>query len=456
MPDRVETSLGSLEFFDGLPQPETVTSTFDNLDLLRGVEAFLTCVPGASIVAMRNGLRSLGWRSGSHDVFLFDKLLDSASIYLTGNTETAYGTTFLDLSDGPIVVESPPNCLNVVDDFWFRYVTDMGNAGPDRGQGGKYLFLPPGFTGAVPGDYFVFTSRTFSNWAVFRALDGPEALKTIRIYPLADAADPAPNNFISISGKAHCTVHANDYSFFEEIDQFIQEEPVDALDPETRGLLAAIGIKKGEPLAPDKRMRSLLVEAAAIGSATARSLAFKPRDPAAYYYPGSSWKRCFIGGSHEFLANGARLLDARTVLHYMATIITPAMVIEMPGIGSQYAYTAEDGAGQWLDGAKTYRMTLPKDVPAKNFWSVVVYDTQTRSLLQTDDPFPSLNNVSGAVEVNPDGSTDLYFGPVVPEGRAGNWIQTLPGKSWFTIFRLYGPLEAWFDQSWRPGEIELV
>jgi hypothetical protein len=201
-------------------------------------------------------------------------------------------------------------------------------------------------------------------------------------------------------------------------------------------------------------MRELLVEAAAIGNATARAIAFKPRDPRLFFYPDSSWKMAWIGGSSEFLAEGARLLDGRTLFFYLATGISPAMVASPPGVGSRYAWTAEDGEGAWLDGARRYRLRLPPDIPAKNFWSVAVYDTQTRSLLQTDDPYPSLTILTGTVRQSPDGSTDVYFGPAPPEGRESNWIQTVAGKGWFTILRLYGPLEPWFDKTWRPGEIE--
>ena len=232
-----------MEFFDGLPQSATVTTLFDNLDLIRGVEAFLTCIPGASLVAMRSGFRSLGV-DGSQKILVFDKLRDSAPIYLTGNTETIYGTAFLDLSDGPMVIESPPNCLNFVDDFWMRFVSDMGNAGRDKGQGGKYLFLPPGYDGDVPDGYFVSASRTLTNWVVFRALDGYEALTTVRIYPLDTADDPPPNEFISGSGVAHNSVHANNYTFFEGIDQFVHEEPLEALEPELRGLLASMASRR--------------------------------------------------------------------------------------------------------------------------------------------------------------------------------------------------------------------
>ena len=197
----------------------------------------------------------------------------------------------------------------------------------------------------------------------------------------------------------------------------------------------------------------LLVEAAAIGNATARAITFKPRDPRLFYYPDSSWKMAWIANNVAFLADGARLSDGRTLFHYIATGISPAMAAAPPGVGSRYAWTAEDVDGTWLDGAKHYCLRLPPDIPARNFWSVAVYDTQTRSLLQTDDPYPSLSSLTGTVRQNPDGATNVYFGPEPPEGLKSNWIQTIPGKGWFTILRLYGPLEPWFDKTWRPGDI---
>ena len=185
-PDTLETPFGMMEFFDGVPLPETAERAYDALDLLRGVDVFLNCMPGASMLAMRNGLRSIGARSNV--IACTDPRSTSAPVVLTANTETTYGTTFLDLeTDGPTVIECPPNSLSFVDDLWQRYVADMGNAGPDRGQGGKYLFLPPGHDGEVPDGYFVFPSPTYSNWVVIRALDGLDALLTTRIYPLAAA-----------------------------------------------------------------------------------------------------------------------------------------------------------------------------------------------------------------------------------------------------------------------------
>jgi hypothetical protein len=263
--------------------------------------------------------------------------------------------------------------------------------------------------------------------------------------------------FINGSGLYFNTIHRTDYHFYEEINRVIQEEPADATDPEILGQLAAIGIVKGKPFAPDARMKKILTDAAAIGNATARAVSFRPRDPATYFYPGESgWYTPFVGGSHEFLQNNAVLLDARTSFFYLATGISPAMAVKMVGSGSQYAVMAVDKAKNYLDGGKTYRLHLPPNIPVKQFWSLIPYDTQTRSVLQTDHRDAALSSESGTVKANPDGSVDVYFGPTAPVGKESNWIQTMPGKSWFTMLRLYGATEPWFDKTWRPGEFELI
>jgi hypothetical protein len=461
-PDKVETRLGTLKFFDGLPDHETVQKVYDNLDFMRGVEVFLNAMSGASLVAMRHGYRTIGAVDGT--VAIFETLLDSKSLWLTPNTETVYAASWLDLKNGPVVVESPPNTLGIVDDFWFRYVTDLGNAGPDKGKGGKFLFLPPGYTGDVPEGYFVFKSATYGNWFATRGFvvngDTKPAVenfkKHLRIYPLAKAANPPETKFINVSGNAHNTIHANDYRFYEEINELVQEEPNEAIDPETLGRLAAIGIEKGKPFAPDARMKKILSEAAVVGNATARSILYANRDKDIFFYPNSFWEVGILGGNHEFLRNGVRLLDARTRMFYYATGITPAMVAKMVGVGSQYLINSHDAQGNYFDGGKNYKLRIPANPPVKTFWSIVLYDPQTRSLLQTDQQFPSIGSQQKGLQTNADGSVDVYFGPKAPAGKENNWVQTLPGKGWNTVLRLYGPLEPYFDKTWQPGEIELV
>ncbi len=458
-PDEADTRIGTLKFFDGLPKAGTVEKVYDHLDFMRGVRAFLDTVPAASMVAMRDGMRDVGAVDGA--VVIFEDLMDSRTLFLTANTESIYACSWLDLKDGPVVIESPPNTLGIINDFWFRYVGDLGNAGPDKGKGGKYLILPPGYDGDVPQGYHVLRSQTFGNMFITRGflVDGDpkpgvaSMKKHMRIHPLAKAGNPPKQEFINGSGRAFNTIHANDLNFYEEVNEVVQAEPAASCDPEVLGLLAAIGIEKGEPFAPDARMKAILTDAAAVGNATARAIVYRTRDPRAYIYEESAWKTGFIGGSHEFALDGVRLLDARTMFYYYATFVTPAMAAHRVGVGSQYAGAMVDADGQPLDGGKTYRLRMPPDAPAKDFWSVVLYDNQTRSMLQTDQPFPSLNSQRG-VKANEDGSTDIYFGPKAPEGKESNWIQTVPGKGYSVILRLYGPLEPWFDKTWRPGEIQ--
>jgi hypothetical protein len=467
-PDSVETRIGTLKFFDGFPTKETTQKVYDNLDFQRGIEAFLSFVPAASIEGMHRGMVEMG-ATHSNQVVLLEQLLDSSPLFLTGNTDTVYASVILDLEkDGPTVVEIPPRCgPGTVNDAFFRFVVDMGAPGPDKGKGGKYLILPPGYKDKAPSGYFVAQSPSYVNWLVLRGflVDGkPDAASKnfkdgLKVYPLARAKNPPAMQFINGSEKAFNTIHANNYLFYEELATVIAKEPVDFIDPELRGLATSIGIRKDKPFSPDARMKGILSESVAVANATARAISFQTRDPEAYYYEKSRWKAAFVGGDYKWLIDGGiggRNLDARTLFFYQATVNTPAMVLKIPGVGSQYAYTEQDADGNYFDGSKNYRLRIPPNVPAKDFWSVVVYDPQTRSELQTSQPFPSKNNKRNPLVANADGSVDIYFGPKPPADKEPNWIQSVPGKGWYTILRLYGPLEPWFDKTWRPGEIELV
>jgi hypothetical protein len=463
-PDSVETRLGTLKFFDGYPDEATVEKAYDNLDFMRGVDAFLNAMPGGSTEGIRVGFASQG-ADNNQTVLIMEDLMDSKSLFLTPNTESIYNLMWLDTKDGPLVLETPPNVLGVIDDHWFQYVTDFGRVGPDKNKGGKFLLLPPDFKGEVPEGYFVLRSKTYGNLVFWRGFleDGStkpaveNSKKFAKVYRLADAKNPPPMKFINVSGKAFNTIGANTFRFYEDVNNLVQYEPNEAYSPEILGTLAAIGIEKGKAFAPDARMKKILTEAAAVGNATARAIVFKSRQKDAYYYPNSAWFTCFIGGSYEFLSQpGVRDLDARVHMLYYATGITPAMALKIVGLGSQYAAAATDSEGKPLDGSKTYKIHLPPNIPAKDFWSFVVYDNQTRSELQTDQQFPSISSEQKGVVVNPDTSVDVWFGPTAPRGHKSNWVQTVPGKGWNVLFRLYGPGQSWFDKTWKPGEFELV
>jgi hypothetical protein len=467
-PEAVETRLGTLNFFDGVPTQETADKVMENLLFLRGIETFLNGIPAASIEGIRRGMVSVG-ATESHHLVITDKLMDSNPLFLTPNTDTVYAFNFFDLEKtGPLVIEVPEGSgPGTVNDAYFRFVVDMGAVGPDRGKGGKYLILPPGYEGDDPKGYFIARSPSYINIFVLRGflVDGkPDAAtkmfsEGIKIYPLAQEDNPPAMVIISGSGISYNTIHANDFTFYEELAHVLNKEPIDFIDPELRGLFASIGLQKGKPFNPGPSSKKTLTEAVAVGNATARAIAFRTPYEEAYLYENSTWQSGFIGEDYQWLKDegkGGRFLDARTLFFYIATVNTPAMVMKMVGLGSQYAGAMRDSKGNAFDGGKNYKLEIPSNVPAKDFWSLVVYDTQTRSELQTNNPFPSLNNKRDNLDENPDGSVTVYFGPKAPKGKERNWIETVPRKSWFVLLRLYGPLEPWFDKSWRPGEIECL
>ncbi|WP_223146285.1 DUF1254 domain-containing protein [Pusillimonas sp. ANT_WB101] len=465
MPDQVDTPIGELKFFDGVPTDATIDKVYDNLDRMRGVQAYLNNQGAASIYAMRMGNAGIG-ANASNVVTITEQLLKSESLYLTGNTSTLYALSYLDLAaDGALVVELPPGILGFLDDAWFRYIENMGLPGPDKGQGGKYLLLPPGYAGEVPDGYFVVKMPTNHNLMFLRgsiAKGLAPAVANIKsglkVYPLSKASNPPATEFVDMSGKSYNTVVTRGLSFYEGLNQVVQEEPIDAIGPEMRGTLAAIGIVKGQPFKPDARMQKLLTEAATIGAATARAITYQPRIDGVEIYPDthSAWSVGYANKNTSFEADGAMNLDARVLFLYNATGVTPAMATTRAGAGSDYGIAYLDANKKAFDGSKTYKLHLPPNVPVNDFWAVTVYDTQTRSLLQTDQPFPTVGSQDKGFEKNEDGSYDVYFAPKAPQGKEGNWLQTVPGKSWFTILRMYGPLEPWINKTWRPSEIELV
>jgi hypothetical protein len=501
-PDKVDTRIGTLEFKDGMPSKSTLDKVFDNLDFTYAFRAFVDTMQGVSIRAIDKGLQSVGVKH--NEVIVFSELMDAKSLFLTANADTVYTFGVLDLTKGPMVLEVPPKLLGAIDDYWFRWVVDIGLPGADRGEGGKYLILPPGYDGPLPeGGFFIARARTtcvvwFGRLFLENKNDPKPVAETIRkftkIYPyeaggfgtpiaeflagkarLARITPPPPTVFHEGSGKVMNTVPPSDFSYYEMLNEVVQQEPATSLDPELMGPLAAIGIIKGKPFAPDPRMKKILTEALKVANATSRTLLMNPRDPSWFYYPGSAWwNYLFVTGyqfetpiplitregAKPFPPTGYRTLDARTNFFYGITGITPGMAMRLTGIGSQYLLATMDANKQYFDGAKTYKVTLPKGIPEANFWSLTLYDTQTRSMLDTPQRYPragSQSYPSPAAEPNADGSTTVYFSPKQPAGiKRGNWIQTMPDKGWFVILRLYSPLEPFFTKQWRPTEVEFV
>ena len=468
-PDKVETRIGTLDFKDGAPSKATLDKVYDDLDFAQAQRAFANTFQGVSIQAVRKGLQSVGVKD--NEAIIFSELMDAKSLWLTTNADTIYVVGGLDLTKGPMVLETAPGFLGAINDYWFRWVIDIGLPGPDRGEGGKYLIVPPGYDGPLPeGGFAIARART--NYVVWFARsflanhnDPKPVADTIRkftkIYPydaggvgtpiaeflsgkapLGRISPPTPAVFHDASGKVMNTIPPNDFSFFELLNEIVQQEPATSLDPELMGPIAAIGIVKGKPFAPDARMKKILTEAVASANATSRSLFMNPRDPSWFYYPGSAWFNPLFVSGYEFETpiplitkegvkpfppTGYRQLDARRWYFYGVTAITPAMAMRVTGIGSQYLFAMLDADKNYFDGGKTYKVTLPKGIPEANFWSLTLYDNQSRSMLDTPQRYPRAGSQSyptPAAESNPDdGSTTVYFGPTQPVGvKPGNWI----------------------------------
>lgn len=497
----VESHIGTLEFRDGAPSADTATAVYDNLDFTYAFRAFTDTFKGVSMQALLEGFEAAGIKD--NEVLMFSELMDSQSLFLTANADTVYYLGFVDLSGGPMVVETPPGALGTFDDMWFRWVIDFGRPGPDRGEGGKYLLVGPGHEGYVPEDGFYIahsgTDRVIMLGRSFLTDDDPaptvKVVKdNLKIYPyepggvglpiaryleggieLSPNAEPKAPVYHEGTGLAMNTIPPNDYSYYEMLDRLVQSQPATVIDPELMGPIAAIGIRKGEDFAPDERMKGILEEAVKVANATGRVLGFAPRDPEWFWYENSQWWNPLFQGGYDFetplpeITDGAakphpptgyKQNDARTSFFYNATGITPAMAMRLTGIGSQYLFAAKDGSGDYFDGAKTYKVTLPEGIPAEAFWSLTLYDNQTRSMLKTPQKYPragSQNYPTPKAEAAEDGATTVWFAPDQPDGVArGNWIQTDPDKGWIVLLRLYSPMPGFFDKSWQLSEVTPV
>jgi hypothetical protein len=439
-------------------------------------------------------INTLGMKTGSEKVFgagynvlpIWKERLDAKTLVTTPNSDVIYAMSYVDLGkDGPLAFDAPPQLQGIFLDFWQRpiegpkiggkaFYGDVGFFGPDGGKGGKFLLLPPGYSGNVPNGYFVFRSRTNNVFIFLRAFyQDPKNLtpavslvEKTKIYPLNGEASAKPMQFPDASGVPANMLPASDSSAFDQLKQLIDSENSDIADSDWLGMMATLGIVKGQPFAPNDSARKMLNDAAQTGYKMSRVIGTKDSINGRSYlvYPDRRWLNPLADGTPSNpsgpmdmawnrLVPGYMDLDARIWFFTDYYSISPGMISQTPGMGAKYMIAFTDSQGTPLSGGSNYRITLPPNIPAANFWSVTLYEAENASGLANGQQFPSLGLRDKPVQ-SADGSTELFLGPKAPAGKEANWLATVPGKGYFAILRLYGPKEAAIDKSWIPGDIE--
>jgi hypothetical protein len=463
-PDRVESRLGTLKYELGFPTPETTQTLFDEMDFQRAVQCYLWAYPAVSfesirVVSKRDlGIDYLDWG-------IADNFVDPQSVWLTANDTTIYAYVNIDLSEGPVVVEIPPGAIvGLLDDFWQRSLADVGLPGPDAGNGGKFLLLPPGYDGEVPPSGYYTLQATMNNHnllvrGIIVGNDVPDAVERVRgtkAYPWREREDPTPNKFVSISGKLIDTTPPEGLEFWARLASVIDNNPVQEHDRFFMAMLKPLGIEKGKPFDPDSRQTAILEEAGALGDAMARNVMFEAtqRTNPAKPFPGTQWDWVFLVKPSQEAENYSQL-DERLQYTYGAIYLSPALGVMKPGPGTNYMQTFKDKDGEHFDGARSYSLHIPPNPPAAAFWSLTLYDAATRSMVHnaTND---AARSGYDDLKTNADGSLDFSFGPKSTEGSESHWIETVPGRGYYLMFRLYSPTAPLYDGTWTLPDVEPV
>lgn len=447
------------------PTDETAQAAYDEADLNRAIQAYKFFYPTVSGAAIVKGNEQIG--VVPNKVF---GILDCApeQLVFTANSDTPYGPLMLDLSVGPLVVELAPGPLIVCSmDINQRWVADMGLPGPDGGKGGKHLLLPPDYQGDVPASGY-YIHKASSNRQIIGARSLPvngdvpgakERLKTIKVYPLNKTADWTEPQWLDVTGKAQDTTPVaweNNIQFWEVLHKTIEVEPLYVGYHNYYGELAALGIEKGKPFNPDARLKDILETAARKANAQMRVQSFGDRRPDRIVWKDRQWQWASLRFEDGDFNTASRLdTEAREKWFYQAIGASPAMFRRDTYAGSLYWLGLRDKAGAYLNGGMSYKLSVPLPVPGKLFWSVTVYDIDSRSQILTAQKKAALRSLFELKNLSGN-SAELYFGPSAPKGKEGQWIQTIPNKGWFTYFRIYGPEAAAFDGSWKPGDFEAI
>ena len=475
-------ALAASPMSENRPTPQSARTLMDELLFQRATQTYLWALPLINTLGMKEGSEKI-FGAGYNVLPVWKKRLDARTLVTTPNSDVIYAMSYVDLGkDGPLVFEAPPNLQGILMDFWQRpipvdggkFAGDVGLPGPDAGKGGKFLLLPPGYTGEVPADHYVYRSSTNNVFIFLRAFYQDPAnltpavalIEQSKIYPLNGKAMAKPMVFPDASGVPADLLPVSDGRAFDQLKRLVDSEGSHLADPDSLGMLAALGIVKGQPFAPDARSRAILDAAARTAYKMSRVIGFKEEvsGRSLRMYPDRRWVNPMADATAEKPAGPFDLgwrradggyLDIDTRIWFFTDYysVSPGMLSQVPGKGAKYMIAFTDANGVDLSGGSDYRLTLPADIPAANFWSVTLYEAENGSGLANGQPFPSLGSRDKPAK-NKDGTTDIHLGPEAPKGKERNWLATVPGKGYFVILRLYGPTEAALDNSWKPGDIQ--
>jgi hypothetical protein len=451
-----------------LPQQEA-EALRDDLYYQRAIFAYQTMLPVLNTIGMRDGSEAV-FGQGYNILPIWKDRMDSRTWVPTPNADVIYSMSYLDLKEtGPLVVAAPPNVIGMFTDFLQRTITDVGLIGPDRARGGLYLLLPPDYGDKIPQGYFAYKSRTYNVFLFFRTImakgdNGPDPKPAVaraeqtRVYPLwTPEKDVKPMQFPNASGKRINMMYPTDNAFWTKLKAFVDYEPVSAIDPELRGVLASIGIIKGQPFNPTAKQQELLQKAVTTAPKIILALRQLGRsDRRDLYYKDRHYQNTWAGATAGWMQDSYLDVNQRMSYFQVAYSSAPAMVMRTLDAGSKYPFTTQDANGDFLNGSNTYKLHLPPNPPAKLFWAVTAYNITDGTMVEAPQLMPSINGYN-KVATNSDGSVDLSFAPQKPgDVPASNWIQTISGRNFLVALRLYGTGVEFFDQTWKPDDVVKV
>ena len=455
-PEALDTRIGALhfthDFVNGYPTPETLERLFDERDFQRACQAYLWALPLVGFAEWQHASEGLGAANGQIVAYL--SYTDKRGI-LTPNATTPYYVGFVDLArSGPLVLELPPSGIRGgLVSIWQEAIEGCA-------PGGKYLILGPGQqqSGDTGGhENLRVPSMSFMIGVRITATDPGQAetaLSQLRVYPYAARDNPPPTQLIKAADRPWSGIPPRGLAYWERLDGIVQREQLGERDHFFLEMLRPLGIDKGRAFAPDARQKKLLEQGALVGEAMAKANTYDRRFAGVKYRAGVRWDHALNLNADDPAEYWGRL-DERASWFYEAYSAAADMSPNRPGPSSAYLGAYRDKAGDWLDGGNSYRLRVPPDPPAKLFWSVTLYDLDTRSLILNDQKIADRSSRMD-LKSNGDGSVDVYCGPKAPEGFEQNWIPTVPGKGWFSYFRLYEPTETYFDASWKLPDFERI